>query len=216
MGARQRLNLGYSLIELLMTLVIVALLIGVLLPALQGARASARKVQCLAQQSSNGRALLVHMVDRDQQFPPMFHAFSPGQSGTIMLHVVPRSAEEAGVDRMDPQNLICPSDNERATVPIRRAGVVHDEVMSYGYNIELPLNNAQLADLARPSRTAVLFDGSMSGTGNDQDAVGQYPNSYSFVNVAQRRRHNGAVNVLFADWHAQTLEQIEPEQVILP
>lgn len=216
MGARDRLHRGYSLIELLVTLVLVALLIGVLLPALQGARASARKAQCLAQQSNNGRSLLVHMVDRDHQFPPMFHAFSPGQSGRILLEVVPRSAKEAGVDRMDRQNLVCPSDHERATVPVRRAGAVHDEVMSYGYNIELPLNDARLNELSRPSHTAVFFDGRMSGLASGPTLEGEYADSHSFVHAARRRRHADAVNLVFADWHARTAEQIEPEQVLLP
>ncbi|MFW6058691.1 MAG: prepilin-type N-terminal cleavage/methylation domain-containing protein [Phycisphaeraceae bacterium] len=207
---------GYTLIELLVTLVIVAILLGVLLPALQRARASAQKVQCLAHQASSGKSLLLHTFERDGRFPPMFHGFSPGESGKIIVQVRPRTPKEAGTEYMDTQNMICPTDTIRGTVPIRKQDTTEHQVMSYGYNIELPIKQATLNGLARPSGTTVMFDGSMSGSGRGRNVEGTYADSYAFVETAHSARHDGAANALFADWHARTISQINADDVLLP
>lgn len=207
---------GYSLIELLVTLAIVAGLIGLLLPALQNARMSANKSECLMNKSSNGRALLLHAFERDGRFPPMFHGFSPGQSGKIMVRVHPRTAGEAGINHMQGPMMVCPSDQQRGTIPVRQRAAVTHQVMSYGYNVELALKNAVLDDLAHPRRTAVLYDGSMSGPGRGKNVEGLYHDSYEFVTKAHTPRHGEAVNVVFADWHASSVNQLQPEQVLLP
>ncbi|MEX0655025.1 MAG: prepilin-type N-terminal cleavage/methylation domain-containing protein [Phycisphaeraceae bacterium] len=209
---------GYSLVELLVTLVIVAGLLGLLLPALQRARMSANETACLRNNTSNGRSFLLHAFERDGRFPPMFHAFSPGQSGKIMVRVHPRTPREAGIHHIDKDLLVCPADQGRGTVPVREEAAVTQQVMSYGYNVELPIRGATLDDLTQPRRTAVLYDGSMSGPGRGKNVEGVYDDSYEFVAKAHTRRHNRdeTAIVLFADWHASSVDQIAPEQVLLP
>ena len=60
---------GFTLVELLVVVGIVALLLAVLLPALAAARASAKGVKCLAQQREVAAAVLARAADHDGYLP---------------------------------------------------------------------------------------------------------------------------------------------------
>lgn len=65
---------AFTLIELLVVVSIVALLIGILLPALGGARDSARTVQCMSNMRSLSFAMLMHAQDSDDELPRSSHS----------------------------------------------------------------------------------------------------------------------------------------------
>lgn len=69
---------GFSLIELLVTIAVIAILISLLLPAVQTARESSRRIQCLSNLRQMGMAFH-NYHDAHQQLPPVYVAVRSGR-----------------------------------------------------------------------------------------------------------------------------------------
>ncbi|MEX0655286.1 MAG: prepilin-type N-terminal cleavage/methylation domain-containing protein [Phycisphaeraceae bacterium] len=69
---------GFTLIELLVVISIIALLIALLLPALQGARLQAQAVRCLSNQRQAGIGLATYAADHNQQVSYFANVNYPG------------------------------------------------------------------------------------------------------------------------------------------
>ncbi|QDU35142.1 hypothetical protein KS4_32220 [Poriferisphaera corsica] len=71
---------GFTLIELLVVISIIALLIGILLPALGSAKASARKIQCGSNQRQVAIAVEAYLVS-NQEFYPASYVYANSPTG---------------------------------------------------------------------------------------------------------------------------------------
>src|SRR5438552_5839404 len=66
---RRRIRVGFTLVELLVVIGIIALLIAILLPALGKARESANSLKCQAQQRQIVQAMILHANDHKGYMP---------------------------------------------------------------------------------------------------------------------------------------------------
>jgi len=187
---------GFSLIELLVSISIIAMLIGILLPALPRARDAARRTACGVNMRSVGQALELYKDRYREAFPVAKYMPTPWLSGSKRP-----GFNEAMVDFLDRESPAykCPGDREIFNVPWQdtSSSPARDRIggMSYTYVTALAGERVETTFFAEylkltPSNTPILYDFD-GGTFETQD--GRQIQTPYFHRVR---------NVLFADGHA--------------
>lgn len=206
---------SFTLIELLVVIAIIAILAGMLLPALKSARDLSKTTVCIGQMKDFGTASMMYADDQKCYFPDHGDGTEYKWTNHLSTYLGYKWDTKSTINTTSIYH--CPA----GTVATWAAGATWTAYLSlgYGYNraasdsSKASLKTNNLMSVQYPSNTILLTDlwnPSVSGQTNVETYVftatqgGQWIFNSSTQLTYMAYRHNKKINVTFADGHVET------------
>ena len=216
---------GFTLIEILIVLVILALLAALLLPVFSRARESARTASCASNLRQIGQAITLYVQDNNQRFPLAVQPLNCTWVDTIYPYAkstkvfsCPAAQHGEYVPGCGPAEPLTGGDvaarygfngSYDMVVPFVEVSSVTDADGGTTSNYSVPTKSISLSKYRFPSNTILVLDGS--------DDAYLFHNTYAVINpgvdpihsVEDLKdggvlpRHNDGVNLLYVDGHVK-------------
>ncbi|MCB9839229.1 MAG: type II secretion system protein [Phycisphaeraceae bacterium] len=204
---------AFTLVELLVAISVIALLIGIMIPTLAGARDSGRTVVCLSRMRTLGQLTLEFAEANGDEMPRSRHSagFSRDSWGYVFFEMLTGERFE----RRDQRWLAtlntefrCPAD------PRRNEPDGYIDSFSYGYNVYYELRPDELGDpdgpdwrksLSAPHPASSVLFGELEDQSVADHAMAHFWSRYNAPPEIEAHRHGDRTNIVFLDTHAETL-----------
>ena len=198
---------GFTLVELLVVVAIIAILIAMLLPALAGARDAAKATQCLTNLRTAGQAITSYHNDNDGRYPLSSHTTgSLGDESSWLITLEPH-----GVTREMRRCPIDPARDERISSYVTNdhfeplvAGIDYNPFTGRTLPGGRRIAYTRIFQIPMPSETVYAAEAAGEGAVDHLHSIG-WARADQIAQWIAVERHRGGANYLFADGHAQAL-----------
>lgn len=209
---------GFTLVELLVVIGIIALLISILLPSLNRARESAREVQCLSNMRQVGLGMLSYTHQYKNTLPPIHESWFTGVSSPTTWGALLLQGKFVGTEEV----FYCPSHELPPTTAVGYTPMSYATYwgyFSYGMNLMLghkwdpvaAYHTFKMNEIRNPSETIMVVENAFTDASPNYGYFMAYPWYGGNPGFAWPRHGKlEKVGVLWVDGHATMVRSSQP------